>query len=307
MALKYKDDDNPDILCFLGYCYAYAIGCNVDYTKAIMYFHRVETARPIAKFFLGLFYASGRGFKCDVDKGWTLISEAMESGCEFSETFLEKLDNLLLTNLTEFTDTNLNFRFPGKRYNLKYIRRYLPQNKLGYSLRYIDSSDGRLDLFVYAAPKNHISNNASEMEEWKLQIAEAEVLDAEKAVLEMEKRGIYQNVRDLSQQYRGQMNASRIEYVWYSFNYDQADKQRQSSITLCFLELGQIFKIRYTGNSTNVDIPFIEEGSTKKANLPQLVRNILQELDDEFVRHCEKCKVEKHIPAIVDEIKEDGQ
>lgn len=286
LALEHKDENDMDILCFLGFCYADGIGCEIDDAQAVTYFRRVEDSRPIAKYLLGVFYALGRGLDRDVEMAWTLISEAMERGYKISENTQWELMNLLITNQTEFTDPNLDFHFPGEKFHLQFIQRYLPKRRLGYSLRYGGEGDEKLDLYVYNRTQNPISNGISEAVEKELQ-------DAVASVSEMERRGIYQNVRALSQIHRGKLKASGIQYLWFSFYYDMGENKGMQSVTLAFGALGQVFKIRYTGNPSNGDIPGAGENAKpnlkreKEAVSPKIVGNILQGLDTELARKLE--------------------
>ena len=273
MALKHKDENDLDTLCFLGLCYAKGIGCETDDAQAISYFRRVKDSRPIAKYLLGVFYALGRGLERDEDMAWTLISEAMEQGYEISENKQLELVNLLSTNQTEFTDSNLDFHFPGEKFHLQFIQRYLPKRRLGYSLRYGGKDDERLDLYVYNPTPNSISNGISEVVEWELQ-------SAQNAVAEAQRRGIYQNVRALSQIHHGKLEASGIQFLWFSFYYDEGEDKGQPSVTLAFGALGQLFKIRYTGTPSDMRISNNEED----ASLPQFVKTILHEVDTELAK-----------------------
>ena len=276
LALKHQDENNPQLWCYLGICYKRGVkDVKPDMAKALHFLQKAENTMPFAKFQIGLMYALGNGVERDIDKAWELTSEAVNHGYRLSERENNLLLDKLATPLTEYSDAQLKLHFPGPEFKLSWKQCYVPKQALGYSLRY-KLSNGKLDLYVY-------NKNIKDIPDGVSTLVQNELKEVEMLVQNMQKKGLYQNVRKPSETNLGQLKTTGIHYVWNSFAYDYGELKYQQSITLVFGAFGQFFKLRYTGK----DAPPTENAENAKndnQSLPKEITNFLNKLDAEIAK-----------------------
>ena len=279
LALKHKDEDDPRLICFLGSCYVKGKVVKQNTAEALRYFRRSENEVPLAKYYVGLFYALGENLQRDLDKGWSLMSEAIERGVRLTNKEEERLIQLLTNELSEYYDPELKLRFPGGDSGLKSISRYLPKSLLGYSLRYAYASgNAKLDLYVYNPTSTPVPDGVSDA-------TQKEIENAAMAVKYFEKMGRYKNIREAKSRGNGKLKESGLEYSWQSFCYDPGEQKDLWSVILTFGARGKIIKLRYTSPIKTLlqgDEADINKLLDQEAFLPPMVTLILDRLDVEL-------------------------
>jgi len=266
MALSRENDGDPRIWAFLGDCLSYGRGVKPDHARSFEYYRKASVRIPYAKYRMGLFYAVGMAVPCDKDKAVELMDEALAAGYRPSTRLIQQTHILLRTKLSEYADPQLGLRFPSQspKFSLAYRQPYLNRKVLGYSLRYGGSGEW-LDLYIYDRGWGVVPDGVSEL-------SARDLKDAEKAVLAGVKSGNYKNFRDRTENRRGVLPLSKLEYSWFSFAYDNLPSNAEGlrSVILVFGARGKFFKIRYSGKVEN-GVPPTE--------LPTMVAELLKRLD----------------------------
>ena len=265
LALMHENDGDPRIWAFLGDCLSYGDGVEKDHGRAFEYYRKASARIPYAKYRTGLFYATGTAVPCDKDKAVELMDEAIAAGYRPSERLLQQTHILLSDKLSEYTDPKLKLRFPSRsdKFMLTGLQRYL-NRKLGYGLSYGGVNEW-LNVYIYDRGWGIIPNGISEL-------SAKDLRDAEEEVLTYAKKGVYRNVRDRSEDQRGVLPLSRLEYSWFSFVYDSKPHNVEGlrSVILIFGARGKFFKIRYSG---------IPEKGVPPTQLPPMLEDFLKHLD----------------------------
>lgn len=266
LALLHENDGDPRIWAFLGDCLSYGQGIEKDHRRAFEYYRKASARIPYAKYRMGLFYATGTAVPCDKDKAVELMDEAIAAGYRPSSRLIRQTHVLLRTPMAEYADPALKLAFPSSSatFQMRFLQRYLNSRTSGYSLRYGAPREW-LDLFVYDGGLNVVPDGVSA-------VSAEELGKAEKAVLFGVEKGMYKNFRDRTATRKGVLPASKLEYAWFSFVYDNKPQNAEGlrSVILIFGARGKFFKIRYSG--------VVEKGVSPE-QLPTMVADFLKHLD----------------------------